>query len=408
MNQNHARYYSMHCDTMLVMGKICSLAALLASSGPYLPIERSRRINRYCNAAHVVMYAGLSEYLQEANLVHNLCRDYALLTEKEIVQLIPKGFYQGKAATCNELITWALMDVNHALGKITMIDAFQAQEMRVHLTDFRSTVAKIFVTCLCPIPFFYVHFLSLLTAIYLPLFALMVAFQTGGFGFNTNTVLSMNGLQNDSNNGDTIPWYVEAVGFLLVFLQSLFVVGLRLLGQQLGNPYGEDFIDLEITNYIMMVLSTSNRILEASDVDDITNGVNPDTEYLLKTKMVQLGTAWGTKRSSSMEQLQITSSSDQLKSNPRIINTMPIDAGGGLLQRSVLNSTRNSNIAKDDGGIEIEIAAPASTIAHDGGYSYHDEHNWKTYPKNDDYRNKYQVDSNDIEQEGFMSTIELF
>ena len=157
-----------------------------------------------------------------------------------------------------------------------------------------------------------------------------------------------------------------------------------------------------------MVLSTSNRILEASDVDDITNGVNPDTEYLLKTKMVQLGTAWGTKRSSSMEQLQITSSSDQLKSNPRIINTMPIDAGGGLLQRSVLNSTRNSNIAKDDGGIEIEIAAPASTIAHDGGYSYHDEHNWKTYPKNDDYRNKYQVDSNDIEQEGFMSTIELF
>ena len=126
--------------------------------------------------------------------------------------------------------------------------------------------------------------------------------------------------------------------------------------------------------------------------------------------MVQLGTAGGTKRSSSMEQLQIRSGSDQLNSNPRIINAMPIDAGGGLLQRSVINSKRNSDIAKDDGGIEIKIAAPASasTVAHDGGYSYHDEHNWKTNPKNDDYRNKYQVDSNDIEQEGFMSTIELF
>ena len=199
---------------MLIMGRICDLASLMASS-PSLPIERSRRINRFCNAAHVVMYAGLTEYLQEGQLVHNLCRDYALLTEKETERMEQCGLYKGKASACFELLTWALMDINRALDA-DLIDPHQASEMREHIVTFRSTIAKIVVTCLCPIPFFYVHFLSLLTAIYLPLFALMVAFKTGFI---------------DDYNENSIPWYAEIVGFFLVLMQCIFVVGLRILGQ---------------------------------------------------------------------------------------------------------------------------------------------------------------------------------
>ena len=125
------------------MGRICNLSSLLASS-PFLPIERARRINRYCNAAHVVMYAGLTRYLQEGQLVHNLCRDYALLTYEETLRMEVCGLYKGKASACFELLTWALMDVNRALHA-NCIDQHQASEMRQHIVALKRllTVAQV-------------------------------------------------------------------------------------------------------------------------------------------------------------------------------------------------------------------------------------------------------------------------
>ena len=271
---------------MFIMGRICNLSTLMAAAAPKLTIERARRINRYCNAAHVVMYAGLTQYLQEGKLVHNLVRDYSLLTDEETERMEECGLHQGKASACFELLTWALKDVNRALHR-DLLDVHQASEMRELIVEFRSMVAEIVVTCLCPIPFFYVHFLSLLTAIYLPLFAMMVSFKTGS-----------------DTEASPVPWYAEVVGFFLVLLQCIFVVGLRILGQQLGNPYGEDFIDIQITTYIIMVLSTSNRILESTDNNEINMiddpyDVDPDTELELKTSMVCLGQAWGIKQSST-------------------------------------------------------------------------------------------------------------
>ena len=94
-----ARYYSLHESTMKIMGSICDLASLLASAQD-LPIERARRINRYCNAAHVVMYAGLTRYLQEGQIVQHLTRDYALLTDEEADRMEVCGMYEGKASAC--------------------------------------------------------------------------------------------------------------------------------------------------------------------------------------------------------------------------------------------------------------------------------------------------------------------
>lgn len=124
------------------------------------------------------------------------------------------------------------------------------------------------MTSLQPIPFFYIHFLSLLTAIYLPLFALMVSFRTSSY--------------------EQVPWYAEIVGFFLVLLQTLFVVGLRMLGQQLGNPYGEDFIDLQLITYITMVLTTTMRILESADNVTLQT-IDHTTEEELRQRMVPIG-----------------------------------------------------------------------------------------------------------------------
>lgn len=120
----------------------------------------------------------------------------------------------------------------------------------------------------------------------------MVSFKTG------------HGTTGDYKGGQ-ITWLAEIVGFFLIVLQCLFVIGLRILGQQLGNPYGEDFIDMQITTYIIMVLSTSNRTLESMDVNDLYNGngnvADPDTELQLKLEMVNLGDAWGIKKSKTYQ-----------------------------------------------------------------------------------------------------------
>jgi len=242
------------------------------------------------------MYAGLSEHLQEGKLIHNLCRDYALLTDNELSRMIDIGIYQGKTGSCFELLTWALIDVNRAL-QLKLLDYHQASEMRDHIVNFRSTIAKIFVTTLCPIPFFYVHFLALLTAIYLPLFALMVSFKTSSHG------------SSDSEQEQIIPWYAELVGVSLVLLQSFLVIGLRMLGQQLGNPYGEDFIDLQITSYITMTLSTSNRILESIDINannnnNNDNDIDPSVELDLKMRMISLGDAYNGSKQQQQHQKQ--------------------------------------------------------------------------------------------------------
>ena len=87
---------------------------------------------------------------------------------------------------------------------------------------------------------------------------------------------------------EQVPWYAEIVGFFLVLLQTLFVVGLRMLGQQLGNPYGEDFIDLQLITYITMVLTTTMRILESADNVTLQT-IDHTTEEELRQRMVPIG-----------------------------------------------------------------------------------------------------------------------
>ena len=138
VNQEHTRYFALHEDTMFIMGRICDLSSLMVTS---LPIDRARRINRYCNAAHIIMYAGLSEHLKKGKIIHNLTRDYALLTYEETKRLESIGLYDGKTSACFELIAWGLFEVNRALRE-KKIDAFQAFEMREKMVQFRATVGS--------------------------------------------------------------------------------------------------------------------------------------------------------------------------------------------------------------------------------------------------------------------------
>lgn len=267
VNQNHERYFKLHQDSMCLMGRVNDVATLVKA---ILPMERARRINRFMNASHVAMYTGLSSTYEKDNFFDPLEARFALLTDEELYRVVEEiDVDNAGPRSAFEIITWIMCDIRDAQIN-SFIDTNEAMQLREQVLVFRSTIAKIFVTTTLPIPFFYVHFLSMLTAVYLPLFAVVVGYETGAVTTTTSTVVA------------------EIISGLVVFLQALFVIGLRMLGQQLSDPFGGDLIDLQVARYVNMILNSSNQILAAKRL----NPPSVETELRLQLKMSSLGQAF--------------------------------------------------------------------------------------------------------------------
>jgi len=71
-------------------------------------------------------------------------------------------------------------------------------------------------------------------------------------------------------------------------LQAIFVIGLRVLGQKMSDPYGDDLIDLSVMHYVHFTWQMSNRILNSHFPEE----ANPAVENALKWKREPLGAAW--------------------------------------------------------------------------------------------------------------------
>merc|ERR1712194_504760 len=95
-----------------------------------------------------------------------------------------------------------------------------------------------------PPHFFYVHFLALLSAVYLPLFAIDTAYGAGW--------------------GEEARLVTDAINGIIVLLQCIFVVGLRSLGTKMVDPYGDDYEDLSVILYIESTLDNCAAIMNSS------------------------------------------------------------------------------------------------------------------------------------------------
>ena len=54
---------------------------------------------------------------------------------------------------------------------------------------------------------------------------------------------------------------LDALNGVIVFLQCIFVVGLRSLGTKMIDPYGDDLEDLSVINYVEGTLETCSTIM---------------------------------------------------------------------------------------------------------------------------------------------------
>ena len=94
-----------------------------------------------------------------------------------------------------------------------------------------------------PPHFFYIHFLVLLSALSLPLFAIDTAYAAGW--------------------GDETYFGLDILNGIIVFLQCIFVVGLRSLGTNMIDPFGEDLEDLSVILYVDATLEICDTIINS-------------------------------------------------------------------------------------------------------------------------------------------------
>jgi hypothetical protein len=92
--------------------------------------------------------------------------------------------------------------------------------------------------------------------------------------------------------GDNVHWTSDLLSGVIVLVQCIFVVGLRLLGQRLLDPYGSDLEDLSVLHYVQEGWTTSQRVLST---EFPPTAVEPDVELGLVSSSKAIGHPWDTK-----------------------------------------------------------------------------------------------------------------
>lgn len=256
------RYFEQYKYAMIMKGRIFDVASLAKA---YLPKASAHRIVRYMNAAHVAGYTGLSDTYNTDNFFDEMNKRCHFLNEHELIRIREIDMDAGGAVNL-ELITWVLADVKKAQTD-GHIDSLQSNQMREYVIEFRRAYADLANIADQPISFFYVHFIILLSSLYLPLFAVSAAYNVGG---------------------KDVDWSVNLIGGLTVWLQTIFVIGLRTLGLVLQDPFGSDVEDLSVIHYVNFTWKVSNRILAGNNPNPLDIGVEEE----VIVSRAPLGAAW--------------------------------------------------------------------------------------------------------------------
>jgi predicted membrane chloride channel (bestrophin family) len=179
---------------------------------------------------HVAGYIGVSDTYQFDNFFVPINQAHRLLTQREIERMKTIDMDDAYGSAYQELIVWALSEVEKAHHSEIIGDHPLGFHLRTTVLSLRDKLATLYNYQDQPVPFFYVHFVCLVSAFYLPLFAVKTAITTG--------------------IGSTVHPVTELVSGLMVLLQVVYVIGLRRLANNLANPYGSDDQDLSVLHYV--------------------------------------------------------------------------------------------------------------------------------------------------------------
>ena len=243
VNQTNGRFLEMYGFSKACSGRIQDVAGLARTQ---LPHEVGDKLVRHFNAAQIAGYVGLNGIGQGSPYskthffdVYN--EEHDLLTPVEM-KLIEHHDMDHSGLCMKELCTWCQEDVADA-RKAGYLDSYQEQFMHDRILAFRAAMDGMYDYTDQPPHFFYIHFLVLLSALYLPLFAIDTVYSAGW--------------------GNECYLGLDVLNGLIVFLQCIFVVGLRSLGTKMIDPYGDDYEDLSVILYVESTLEICSTIMNS-------------------------------------------------------------------------------------------------------------------------------------------------
>lgn len=243
VNQTNGRFLDMYGFAKACSGRIQDVAGLARVQ---LPADVAKRLVRHFNAAQVSGYVGLnaighgSPYSKKFFFNH-YNQKHQLLTTEEMRMLDHHDMDKG-GLFMKEMVTWCQEDIAKA-HKDGLIDTYKEQLFQDRILAFRAAMDGMYDYSDQPPHFFYIHFLVLLSALYLPLFAIDTAYAAGW--------------------GDETYIGLDILNGIIVFLQCIFVVGLRSLGTNMIDPFGEDLEDLSVILYVDATLEICDTILNS-------------------------------------------------------------------------------------------------------------------------------------------------
>jgi len=232
VNQANERFFQMYLLSKASAGRIQDIAGLAISN---MSPTATHRLVRYMNAAHIAGYVGLGGPYKKQNFFDHFNEKHKLLTRAEMGRLNVLEMENG-SKNFKELCTWCEKEVTRA-QRAGSIDDFQATLMHSKILDLRASMDGIYDYCDQPTHFFYIHFLCVLTILYLPQFAINNGYKAGW-----------------ANESDV---FIEILNGFMTLLQAIFVVGLRSLGQTLIYPFGTDVEDLSVITYVETTIENS-------------------------------------------------------------------------------------------------------------------------------------------------------
>lgn len=243
VNQTNDRFLAMYGFSKACSGRIQDIAGLARAQ---LPPEVGNTLVRHFNAAQIVGYVGLNAIGQgspysKTHFFDEYNERHKLLSKREM-KMLGHHDMDNSGLCMKELCTWCEEDITEA-RRDGHIDRYQEEYMHDRILEFRAAMDGMYDYTDQPPHFFYIHFLTLLSALYLPLFAIDTACNSG---WSNETY-----------------WGVDVVNGVIVFLQCIFVVGLRSLGTKMIDPYGDDLEDLSVILYVEATLEICGAIMNS-------------------------------------------------------------------------------------------------------------------------------------------------
>ena len=208
-----------------------------------------------------------------------------LLTPRELGRIQQINVDQTGGIAYREIMTWILVEITKLQqcqpSDATGIDSHLANQLRELVIELRRSIATLYDYHDQPVSFYIVHFICLLSAIYLPLSAIRIAINidhtttiaiSSSSYDNGSSASSVSGLPTHDDYVDRIDssstryyhdddgkhnplalssFIQDILGGLLVLVQCIFILGLRLMANKMEKPYnGYDVKDLSVIHYI--------------------------------------------------------------------------------------------------------------------------------------------------------------